>query len=82
MKAIGNGRLFMRRAADSRSRADPDYATYRVDNPWLHASIGATTPCEFANPTTLMRLMTDPPGRLDLESGVIVHPTIKDVESF
>ncbi len=69
-------------AADSRSRADPDYAPYLVDNPCLRASIGAATPCEFANPTTLMRLLTDPQGRLDLESGVIVHPTMEDVESF
>lgn len=56
---------------------------YAVDiHPWLRAAIGDATPCEFANPTSLMRLASDVEGRLDLESGIIAHPTINVVEAF
>ena len=56
---------------------------YAVDiHPWLRAAITNGTVCEFANPTSLMRLATDRGGSLDLESGIIAHPAIQVVEAF
>lgn len=56
---------------------------YTVDiHPSLRAALGAATPCQFANPTSLMRLATDAEGVLDLESGIIAHPRIDVVEAF